>query len=186
MGILSERIKRSRLRRVAPHVRGDVLDIGCGPALLLAESGAAIASYTGIDHNAGRIAALQRQYPQHRFHCKDLDEDVLECGRKFDTVLLIAVIEHVYNQKHLLKQLVPLLTPEGRIIITTPTPFGNDVVHRIGAALGLFSKDAAHDHIVLYNRRRFEMISRDFGLSLVEYRRFQCGCNQIAVLRRAG
>lgn len=185
MGMLSETIKRRRLHKVAPYVCGDVLDIGCGPALLLGLPGAAIASYTGVDHNAGRIAALQRQHPGRQFLCKDLDEDTLGLDQTFDTILLIAVIEHIYNQKHLLKQLVALLKPEGRIVITTPTPFGNDLVHRIGAALGLLSKDAAHDHIVLYNRRRFEMVARDFGLALAEYRRFQCGCNQLAVLRRA-
>ena len=186
MGLLSETVKRKRLERIAPYVRGDVLDVGCGPALVLARLADRITSYTGIDCNAARIERLRSQYPEYDFLCRDLDDERLDLPQQFDAILLVAVIEHVYNQKHLLKQIIPLLKPEGQIVITTPTPFGNDVVHRLGAALGLLSKDAAHDHIVLYNRRRFEMVARDFGLVLAEYRRFQCGCNQVAVLRRAG
>ncbi|HNR33418.1 MAG TPA: methyltransferase domain-containing protein, partial [Candidatus Hydrogenedentes bacterium] len=130
-------------------------------------------------------AGLRRRFPDHTFLRKDLDEDLLDLGRQFDTVLLVAVIEHVFNQKHLMRQLVPLLKPEGRLVVTSPTPFGNDVVHRIGAALGLFSKDAAHDHVVIYNKRRFLLLAREFGLMLETYCRFQCGCNQLAVFRTA-
>lgn len=184
MGLLSNVIKRQRMRMVAPYVHGDVLDVGCGPALVLEACRDRVASYTGIEHTDARVAALRRRFPDHTFLRSDLDADTLAPGRQFDVILLVAVIEHVYNQKHLLQQLVPLLTPEGRLVITTPTPFGNDVVHRIGAALGLFSKDAAHDHVVIYNKRRLVLLAREFGLVVEHYRRFQCGCNQLAVLRR--
>ena len=185
MGLLSNTIKRQRLRMVAPYIRGDVLDVGCGPALILETCRARITSYTGIEHTDARVAALRRQCPGHTFLVRDLDTDPLAGCGQFDVILLVAVIEHVYNQKHLLQQLAPLLKPEGRLVITTPTPFGNDVVHRIGAALGLFSKDAAHGHVVIYNKRRLALLAREFGLMLEHYRRFQCGCNQLAVLRRA-
>lgn len=70
--------------------------------------------------------------------------------------MMVAVIEHIWNQKFLLDQVVNILNPSGRLIITTPSPFGNDVVHAIGANLGLFAKSAVADHIVIYNRRRFK------------------------------
>ncbi|HNT89156.1 MAG TPA: methyltransferase domain-containing protein [Candidatus Hydrogenedentes bacterium] len=185
MGLLTNTVKRQRLRVVTPYVRGDVLDVGCGPALALEACRDRIGSYTGIEHTDERVAGLRRRFPDHTFLRKDLDEDLLDLGRQFDTVLLVAVIEHVFNQKHLMRQLVPLLKPEGRLVVTSPTPFGNDVVHRIGAALGLFSKDAAHDHVVIYNKRRFLLLAREFGLMLETYCRFQCGCNQLAVFRTA-
>lgn len=184
MGLLSERIKVERLTKVVPYVAGDVLDVGCGPAQLIELCDSAIASYTGIEQSPKRVAGLLRKYPQHMFLCRDLDVEPLDLPGNFDVILLVAVIEHIYNQKHLFRQLAALLKPEGRIVITTPTPFGNDVVHWLGAAVGLFSQDAAHDHIVIYNRRRFQKVARDFGLRLEHYRRFQFGCNQLAVFRK--
>jgi len=186
MGLLTNRLKRRRFRMVAPYIRGDVLDVGCGPAEALTGSADKITSYVGIEFSQNRVNRNAKQFPQYTFLRKDLDEDALDLGRSFDVILLIAVIEHIYNQKHLMKQLVALLKPAGRIIITTPTPFGNDIVHRWGAGLGLFSKEAADDHVVIYNRRRLEKLARDFGLRLHTYRRFQWGCNQLAVLERTG
>ena len=70
------------------------------------------------------------------------------------------------------------------MVLTTPTPFGNDVVHCLGAKVGLFSSVAADDHIAIFNRKRPEIFAGEFGLELVEHRTFQVGCNQVAVLQR--
>lgn len=183
-GLLSPMLKRQRFAMVAPYVRGDVLDVGCGPSAMLTLGGGAITSYTGVEQNTGRVQKLRRDFPQYTFLERDLDDQPLGLDRQFDTILLVAVIEHIYNQKHLMRELVGVLKPEGRIVITTPTPFGNDVVHRLGATLGLFAKSARDDHIVIYNRKRFEIVAQDFQLSIERYQRFQFGCNQLVVFRR--
>lgn len=184
MGLLTQRLKGQRLAMALGHVSGDVLELGCGPALLLARQGGQINSYTGVERSPRDVARLQKQYPEATFLAADLDEDRPVFPRAYDTVLMLALVEHVYNQKRLFEMATGALKPGGRIVITTPTPFGNDVVHRIGAAIGLFSQEAADDHIVIYNRRRFALVARDFGLRLAHYRRFQLGCNQLAVLER--
>ena len=58
------------------------------------------------------------------------------------------------------------LKPNGRIVLTTPTVIGNDLVHRLGASVGLFSQDAQDDHIVIFNKRRFEVLANEVGLDL--------------------
>lgn len=185
-GLLSPMLKRKRLAMVAPYLRGDVLDVGCGPTTTLALAKPEVRSYTGIEQFQARVEQLRRQFPEHQFVARDLDEDRLGLGRQFDVVLLVAVIEHIYNQKHLMKELFAALRPGGRIVLTTPTPFGNDIVHRFGAGIGLFSKSARDDHIVVYNRKRFDIVARDFGMEIERYARFQCGCNQLAVFRKPG
>lgn len=142
-------------------------------------------SYMGVDSRADVIQDLTRQYPQARFVRADLDEDELPGDFEADTVLMVALVEHIFNQKHLMTQVRRCLAPSGRVILTTPTPFGNDVVHRAGGRLGLFSQIAVDDHVVIYNRPRLETLAREVGLKLVEYRRFQFGCNQLAVFTRA-
>ena len=105
-------------------------------------------------------------------------------NRKFDCVLMIAVIEHLFNQKFVMEGIAQVLKPGGIILITTPTPFGNDVVHRIGAALGLFAKIAVDDHIVIYNRHRFKILAKEIGLKLKLHKYFQFFCNQLAILEK--
>jgi len=183
MGMLSPFIKRQRLAMVAPYVQGDVLELGCGPGIALQLWADRITSYTGVDYRPDLITQLQRKYPAHTFYTRNLDDDQLDLGRQFDTILMIALVEHIYNQKHLMQQAAALLRPTGSIIITTPTPWGNDIVHRIGARLGLFSQGAADDHVTIYNRHRFEIMSKDIGLQIQKYRRFQLGCNQLVVLQ---
>ncbi len=186
MGVLSGKLQRARLNQAAPWVHGDVLDLGCGPSEILDRVGDRITSYTGIDLKETRVARVQRMYPDHRFFQRNLDDDAIALDRQFDTVLMLALVEHIYNQKHLFQEITGVLKPGGAIVITTPTPFGNDIVHSLGARAGLFSKIAADDHVVIYNRNRFEIVARDFGLTLAHYRTFQLGCNQLAVLKRPG
>lgn len=184
MGLLSPYIKRQRLAMVAPYVRGDVLELGCGPGTALDHWAGRMDSYTGVDYRDDLVRTLRKRHPEHTFHTRNLDDDPLDFPGQFDVVLMIALIEHVYNTKHLMTQAAARLKPGGELVITTPTPIGNDLVHRLGAALGLFARSAADDHVSVFNRARFDIMARDFGLQIARYRRFQVGCNQLVVLRR--
>lgn len=97
---------------------------------------------------------------------------------------MVALIEHLFNQQHVMSEVANALKPGGIIVMTTPTPFGNDVVHRLGASIGLFAKAAVDDHIVIYNHHRFRLMAKEVDLQLKSYRKFQFFCNQIAVLAR--
>lgn len=98
---------------------------------------------------------------------------------------MIALIEHLFNQQHVMSQVVDALNPDGVVVMTTPTPFGNDIVHRLGGRFGLFAKAAVDDHIVIYNHHRFRIMANEVGLQVKAYRTFQFLCNQIAVLEKA-
>jgi hypothetical protein len=104
----------------------------------------------------------------------------------FALFLRCAVIEHIFNLKHLGHGLALALRPGGRVILTTPTPFGNDVVHNLGAKLGLFSQVAVDDHIVIFNRKRLQIFAGEAGLVLAAHKLFQLGCNQFAILEKPG
>jgi 2-polyprenyl-3-methyl-5-hydroxy-6-metoxy-1,4-benzoquinol methylase len=172
-----------RHKIITPYLKGNVLDIGCGNASILEKYHTLINHYVGVEFGQARIAHLSTRFPEAIFISRDLDREPLALEARFDVILLIAVIEHIWNQKFLFEQIVTLLNPGGKIVITTPTPFGNDIIHPLGAALGLFAKSAVEDHIVVYNKRRFKNLAREFGLCLEVYKRFQIWSNQIAVLR---
>ncbi len=184
MGLLSGYLTSTRTRKIAPYVKGAVLDLGCGRyAAVSQRCSASIDSYYGIERDPGLVEKLKEKFPDHSFFAIDLDDDSLDFDIDFDTILLVAVIEHVFNQKHLACQLVKNLKSGGRLIITTPTPLG-DWIHRVGAKLGLFAKSADDHHIVIYNKRRFQVLAQCAGLRIERYSTFQFGCNQLVILSR--
>lgn len=169
---------------VFPHVKGDVLDIGCQRGELREQLGDRIGRYVGIDLSPLHIAEARKCHPDCEFHLLNIDDEPLDYESEFDTVVMSAVIEHIFNLKHVGRNLARALRPGGQVVLTTPTPLGNDVVHRLGAALGLFARSAADDHIAIFNKKRLEIFAKECGLVLVGHRRFQMGCNQLALLRR--
>ena len=184
MGLLSKHLSDARLSRIKPFIHGDLLDIGCQRGQLGQLVADKITSYCGVDISADAIADARIQTPHAQFVALNIDQDPLPFENQFDTIVMSALIEHIFNLRLLGDGLSRALKPGGQIVLTTPTPFGNDIVHRIGAMLGLFSKAAADDHIVIFNRKRCEIFANEFGLKLSHYQSFQLGCNQLAVLEK--
>jgi SAM-dependent methyltransferase len=184
MAFLSSFLSQERLNRILPYIYGDVLDIGCQEGQLRNKLGGRITSYAGIDMTSYQIIKAREDHPDCEFKILNLDDESIGYENQFDTIVMPAVIEHIFNLKHVGLELAASLRPGGRIIITSPTNFGNDVVHRIGCTLGLFSKVAEDDHIVIFNRKRFEIFASEVGLKLKKYRRFQFGCNQLVILEK--
>jgi 2-polyprenyl-3-methyl-5-hydroxy-6-metoxy-1,4-benzoquinol methylase len=186
LGLLSKMLHDIRSKMVKPYVKGDVLDIGCGINLSNYKmSKDEIKDFVGVEYDEKVVERLKQKFQKLSFYRRDLDIDKLEIKKKFDTILIVAVIEHIFNQKHLMSEVAKHLKPKGKIIITTPTPFGNDWVLKYGSALGLFSSQAGHgDHIVVYNKDRFRVLANELGLKIEKYKTFELRCNQLVVLSK--
>lgn len=184
MAVLSRFIAKQRYQKVAPYIQGDVLDLGCQKAQILEEFGSSINSYCGVELLEETVVEAKKKHQDASFYQRDLDQDELNLPDKFDCILMVALIEHLFNQKFVMDSVAQCLKPGGVVVLTTPTPFGNDVVHRAGASLGLFSKVAVDDHIVIYNRLRFKILANEVGLELRHHEYFQLGCNQLAILSK--
>ncbi len=180
--LLTPYLHNKRIEMVKPYLKGDILDIGCGPADL-SELISENQHYTGIEIDKRLVEKLKKRYPQHNFYKKNLEKDDLNIRRKFDTITMIAVIEHLKNPDKVLKQILDLLKDKGTLVITTPTPFG-DNVHKIGAMLGLTSKDAVEDHYMLYDYNNMKNLLSEYRFHIKKYHTFICGMNQIFVCKR--
>jgi len=187
MGLLTPYLTRARTARIAPYIHGSVLDLGCGSlgvSAIYEQYRGQMTQYCGVERSTESVRQLGRRYPDGLFFARDLDRDRLETGQKFDCILMIALIEHLFNQQHIMSEVASALNPNGIVVMTTPTPFGNDFVHRFGASLGLFAKAAVDDHIVIYNHHRFRLMAQEVGLHIKFYTTFQFRCNQLVVLTK--
>lgn len=182
---VSQYLEGLRMRAIRPYVVGQILDIGCGYGSVIRTLVPATEDYVGIDHNLVVVQWLHKQYPAYQFLTLDMDSDSIQLPRKFDTVLMIAVLEHLATPARLIASMVGILKPSGRIVVTTPTPFGG-WVHTIGGGLGVFSREAKDDHKGFYDRGSLARLFQNAGLKLVEHHYFMAGMNQLSIFQRAG
>lgn len=179
--LLTPYLHRRRIKMVKPYLKGDILDMGCGSASItkfLNEN----QRYSGIELNEVLVNELKTKYPKYEFYSKNIDKDELGIQRKFDTITMIAVIEHLKNPRNILQQCRSLLKNGGYLVITTPTPFG-DKIHKIGARLGLTSKEAVKEHYKIYSYEDMKNLLASCRFEPQKYQKFELGMNQIFVCR---
>ena len=174
-GILSPFLRRQRINVAKPYLLGNILDVGCGSGVLSEEVPSG--HYFGVELDKLSLEKAISTYPMHTF-----SKSLPDTSEKFDTVVSLAVIEHVDDPELFLSELSKRLKHEesARIVITTPHP-SMDWIHDVGASIGLFSKHANEEHEELLDRVKLDSAGVKAGLQLVLYKRFLFGANQLAV-----
>lgn len=175
-GLLSPFLQSQRLRAAEPHVTGAVLEIGCGNGA--ATEFCAAESYYGFDIDAGTVEIARASHPGFTF-----STDLPAAEPRFDTVLSLAVIEHLPDPGGSMIGWARYLKPGGKMVLTTPLP-AFEWAHELGAKIGLFSHDAAEEHEVLIDRESMEQMLAGSDLRIAAYERFLFGANQLFVLAR--
>ncbi len=180
--LLSPFLRSQRLKAARPLLQGDVLDFGCGVGLLA--QWVEPERYLGLDIDAPSLDKARAAFPRHTFTLVERLEawpELLD-GRRFDTLVALALIEHVKDPAGFLRSFASVLKPGGSIVLTTPNP-ALGWAHQLGARVGLFSKEADDEHEELLGFRRMREVSADAGLELASARRFLFGANQLFVVR---
>ena len=113
-----------RRRKVLPHIRGRLLDIGCGFNNLVRRYegpgvGIDVFSWPGVDVLVSHPLRLPFR------------------SESFDTVTIIAALNHIPNREAVLRDVHRVLRPGGRLILTMIGPLTGVVAHL------LFTQDEA-------------------------------------------
>jgi len=175
-GLLSPFLQRQRVRAARGFMRGAVLDIGCGNGALATHCDRS--TYVGIDRDPATLLIAKSQMPAYVFQA-----DMPAHDQVFDTVVALAVIEHVTEPAKTLAEWARYMAEDGQMVLTTPKP-AYEWVHEAGAKIGLFSHDAAEEHETLIDEASMTEIAADAGLQVQLYRTFLGGANQLFVLSR--
>ena len=117
-------VHRSRIRSIERLLggAGSVLDIGCGPGVLLNQM--RLRGWTARGTERSPSAAQQARDVFHLdVRAQDVDELIAE-GASFDTVVLWHVAEHLHSPQQTISGIARLLRPGGILLIAVPN-FGS-------------------------------------------------------------
>lgn len=176
-GLFSPFLRSRRIRAARPYIRGKVLDMGCGIGALASWVPADL--YWGVDIDEPSLALARRRHPRHSF-----SSSWPAAKPDFDTVVSLAVMEHVPDPAMFLRELAARLStnPDSRIVCTTPHPLVGRV-HGMGAKIGLFSRHASEEHEDLLDKAMLFQLASEAALKPIAYKRFLLGANQLAVFQ---
>ncbi|MGY0575775.1 class I SAM-dependent methyltransferase [Bradyrhizobium sp. RDM12] len=137
---------------IPKHVRGRLLDHGCGRLPL----------YGMYKDLASEVIAVDwgnSLHPtEHMDETHDLNQPMPFASGSFDTIISSDVVEHLWNPVGVMSELARVLKPGGKIILNTPF---NYWVH-----------EAPHDYF-RWSRYAIEELAERAGLHVVE--RLSCG-----------
>jgi SAM-dependent methyltransferase len=137
-------IQRKRTQQVARYIfsGSTVLDLGCGYfpySLALLET--KIKTGIGID----REISEEYQSQKIRLIKANIEKPLPLPEASFDSVLMLAVLEHLRRPKETLVECLRILKPGGRLIITIPTNYSRPLLETL-ARLNLISREEVFDH----------------------------------------
>jgi len=160
-----------RVNKARPYVRGRLLDVGCGFNNLVREygsgTGADVHPWPGVDviiPDAGRLPFREGS---------------------FDTVTMIAVLNHVPHRREALVEARRVLGPSGRLLVTMIGPVVGRVAHL------LFVRDERQrggmkaGELLGMRPREVRTLLFDAGFEIVDEAPFEFGLNRLYIATKS-
>lgn len=178
-GLFSNWLRKQRIKSALPHIGKNILDFGCGTGKF--SEFIQNRKYVGIDVDKQSIKEAKHNYPGITF--MEIKNFKYNQNNKFDTIIMLAVLEHLKNPRKNLEKLSEILDKNGKIVMTTPHPRAK-WIHKIGSEIGLFSKEANEEHEELIGKNVLEKIIDKTELKLSTHKVFLGGLNQLFILTK--
>lgn len=147
-GLLEGFLAKQRAKKANSFItkelrRGKILDIGCGsyPYFLINTK---FNEKFGIDPSVKQNLGNKENINLTK---KSLDDKLPYRNDQFNVVTMLAVFEHLENNKliPILGEIKRVLSRNGILIITTPAPWSDKLLHFL-ARTGLISEEEIHEH----------------------------------------
>jgi len=180
-GLFSNFLQKQRTKKALPYLNGRILDLGCGEGNIIKYVGNK--SYVGIDINRKKVEKLSSKFHSFKFIVADLNSGQIFLKEKVDTVLMLALIEHLKDPAKIFFLLKQVMREDSLLIITTPSKLGGKI-HELGAKLGLFSSEASKEHEKIYSFEEMKELLEKNGFYIELFSEFEFGLNQFFLVKR--
>jgi glycosyltransferase involved in cell wall biosynthesis len=153
--------------KIKPFLGVNILEIGSGIGTISKFLIGAGMKITLSDINDNYIKYLHERFGGNpHVHILKADADLIDkavCGKKFDTIVAVNILEHLENDDDVLKRISKMLLPEGRLVLIVP------------AHSTLFSAfDKKLDHFRRYSRKGLEkkLLDKGYSIERIEFMNF--------------
>ena len=167
---------------VKRYDRAEVLDIGCGHAAhVLVALEDRIARGVGIDESVSDAARVS---PKLSFLEGSAEHHLAALpDASFDVVMMISVLEHLWEPVVALKACHRLLRSGGSLVINVPNWAGKVVLETSAFKLGLSDPESIDDHKTYYGKRELWplVVRAGFRASKIRMHYHKLGLNLFAV-----
>jgi ubiquinone/menaquinone biosynthesis C-methylase UbiE len=143
-----------------------VLDLGCGDGALTGVLADAAGTVVGVDVAEAALRRARARHPALTFALAPIDGALPFDDGSFDVVWASEVIEHVADTARWLSEVRRVLTPRGRLLVTTPNH------GRLQLAIGGIERysEPLGDHLHLYSARSLRQLLIEFDFEVGELR----------------
>jgi len=178
--------RRAILRHLPRQRPGRVLDLGCGyRAALLQALAPHVESGVGVDV---QIDPALRRADKLSFVAAPIEDALPGLGTdSFDLVLLISVLEHLWEPLAVLEQCHRVLRPGGLLLVNVPTWRGKFFLEFSAFRLGTSPALEMDDHKMYYDQRDLWplLVRAGFKPSRIRLSYHKFGLNLFGVLQKA-
>jgi len=166
---LGEVLAKRRVRAVLPHISGRLLDVGCGSNRL-------------VRHYANGVGVDVHPWPGADIIVDDTATLQWESG-SFDTVTIIAALNHIPNRAAVLNECRRVLRPGGRVVITMLTPRTSRIWHWVRAPWDADQRERGMRPGEVYGFTTAQLLElfKEAGFTLLSQRRFMLGLNRVYI-----
>jgi SAM-dependent methyltransferase len=178
--------KRPIERVIGQYQNPVVADLGCGyEAKLLRQLEPRITAGVGVDVSIS--TAARSASPKLSFSEAPIEDVVQSLGEnRFDVVMLVSVLEHLWKPADVLASCHHLLKPGGSLIVNVPNWRGKVFLEFSAFKLGMSPALEMDDHKMYYSKQDLWplLVRAGFKPSRIRLRYHKFGLNLFAVARR--
>lgn len=160
------------MRATLPHVRGRLLDLGCGANALVGAYGAGVGAdvhpWPGIDARIGDAGRLPFR------------------DASFGTVTILAALNHIPEREAALREALRVLEPGGRLVVTMIPPRLSRVWHALRRRWDADQTERGMQEGEVFGLRASEVdaLLVGAGFAVEHEERFMLGANRLVVARK--
>lgn len=142
-----------------------LLEVGCGPGILMEEARRRGWEADGIDLSHDMAAVASTRNPGSGVMAGDIAEQGLD-GAGYDAIIALDVLEHVVSPSKMMKVCHEALRPGGLILLQTP----NTHSYRFRASQGNWDMLLPDQHLTLFSPHGLEGLLAAHKFSILEMR----------------
>lgn len=160
MDAIGKMLEQKRIEVVLPYIKGELLDIGCGLNHLVRRYDRGV----GVDvFDWGDVDVVVKDSAHLHFPDK-----------KFDTITVIAALNHIPNRKEVLKECERLLADDGELIISMIPPLISKIWHNFRASRDFDQKKRGMKQGEVYGLTKKQLVglAEECGFELAECHTF--------------